>query len=175
MSAEEELREQAEEAKHPFDKKVAASMAGIAAALAVVAMLGHIATTEELLNQQRASDQWAYYQAKSSRRYQSEITRDVLAAIGSEKALAGSEKYSKNVEKYEKDGQEVQEKAREFDKESEIKGRQALRLHLGSVFLEVAIVFASLAILTRRHVVWILSLISGVAGLGIALSTLVVA
>ena len=48
----------------------------IAAALAIVSVLGHLAATEELLNQQRASDQWSFYQAKSIRRYESEIARE---------------------------------------------------------------------------------------------------
>jgi len=61
MSTDEELREHSEHAKEPFDKKVAGTMAILAAALAVVSVLGHIFTTEELLEQQKASDQWAYY------------------------------------------------------------------------------------------------------------------
>ena len=68
MASADELQEHAEHAREPFDKRVAATMAIIAALLAVVSVLGHIATTEELLNQQKASDQWAYYQAKSIRR-----------------------------------------------------------------------------------------------------------
>jgi hypothetical protein len=82
MELSEELKEHAEEARGPFDRNVAVSMAIIAAALAVATVLGHIATTEELVNQQRAADQWAFYQAKQMRRYQSEIARDLLAAIG---------------------------------------------------------------------------------------------
>ena len=53
MSPDEELREHAEHARAPFDKKVAATMAMIAAALAVVSVFGHISTTEELLLQQK--------------------------------------------------------------------------------------------------------------------------
>ena len=60
MSTAEELQEEIEKVKEPFDKKVAATMAILAAALAVVSVLGHIMTTEELLEQQKASDQWSY-------------------------------------------------------------------------------------------------------------------
>ena len=81
MSVEEELQEEIEKAKEPFDKHVAATMAILAAFLAVVAVLGHIMTTEELLLQQKASDQWSYYQAKSIRRYQSEVARDLFAGM----------------------------------------------------------------------------------------------
>lgn len=168
MSVAEELQEHAEHAQNPFDKHVAATMAIIAAALAVVSVLGHITTTEELLNQQKASDQWSYYQAKSIRRYVSEVARDTFAAMKNDKQ---SEQYAKNAEKYKKDDEEISEKAKELETESRLKGRQALRLHFGEVFLEVSIVFASLAILSKRALLWYAAIAGGLLGVGIALST----
>jgi Domain of unknown function (DUF4337) len=168
MSSAEELQEHAEHAQGPFDKRVAGSMAIIAALLAVVSVLGHITTTEELLNQQRASDQWAYYQAKSIRRYESEIARDLFATMKNE---ALSEQYVKNAEKYKKDDEEIQKEAKTLEDESHLRGRQALRLHFGEVFLEVAIVFASLAILSKRAVIWYAAIVLAIVGVGIASST----
>jgi len=81
MSVEEELQENAEKAKEPFDRKVALTMAIIAAVMALVSVAGQVLTTEELLNQQKASDQWAFYQAKDIRRYESDIARDMMAAL----------------------------------------------------------------------------------------------
>ena len=78
MSVKEELHEHAEHARDPFDKRVAATMAMVAAALAFVSVAGHFYTTRELINQQLASDQWAWYQAKSIRRYVSEFARDTM-------------------------------------------------------------------------------------------------
>jgi len=168
MSVGEELQEHSQHAQGPFDKRVAATMAIIAAAMAIVSVLGHLTTTEELLNQQKASDQWSYYQAKSIRRYQSEVARDLFAAMKNEKQ---SEQYAKNVEKYRKDDEEISKQARELEDESHVKGRQALRLHFGEVFLEIAIVFASLAILTKRAVVWFGAIALGSAGVVIATTT----
>jgi hypothetical protein len=145
MSVNEELSEGAEHAKEPFERTVAVSMAIIAAALAVVSVLGHIFANEELLAQQRASDQWAYYQAKSIRRYNSDIARDIFKTLSKE-AAPMVEKYVKNVEKYEKEGEEIQGEARKLEDESKFNGRRALRMHAGEVFLEIGIVFASLAI-----------------------------
>jgi hypothetical protein len=170
MSVEEELQEHAEHAHNPFDKRVAGTMAIIAAALAVVSVMGHLMTTEELLNQQKASDQWSYYQAKSIRRYESEIARDMFAAMKNDK----SEQYAKNVEKYKKDDEEIQKEARALENESHLRGRQALRLHFGEVFLEVSIVFASLAILSKRPLLWYLGIAGGVAGATIAITTLLI-
>lgn len=162
MSVEEELHEHAGHAKDPFDRQVALCMAIIAALLAVVSVFGHIMTTEELLMQAKASDQWSYYQAKSIRRYESEVAKDIFKDRTGQEALA--EKYQKNVEKYTKEGEEIQEKAREFEHEGELAGRHALRLHFGEVFLEIAIVFSSLAILTKRRMFFWLAILGGASG-----------
>ena len=47
---------------------VSLTMAILAVLVATVSLLGHRAHTEEILMQTRATDQWAYYQAKNMRR-----------------------------------------------------------------------------------------------------------
>jgi hypothetical protein len=165
MSVDEELREHTEHAREPFDKRVAATMAILAAFLAVVSVFGHIMTTEELLSQQRASDQWSYYQAKSIRRYQSEVARDLFSAM---KLQDQSAQYQKNAEKYRKDDDDIQQEAQGLEHESHVHGRRALGFHFGEVFLEFSIVLASLAILTKRAWLWHASILSGTIGVVVA-------
>ena len=165
MSTEEELQESSKEARDPFDKRVAATMAILAAGLAVVSVLGHIMTTEELLNQQRASDQWTYYQAKSIRRYQSEVARDLFTSM---KMEAQSQQYQKNAEKYRSDDDDIQKEAQGLERESRLAGRKALGFHFGEVFLEFSIVLASLAILTKKGFLWLASIASGALGAALA-------
>jgi hypothetical protein len=171
MSLDEELSEHAKEAKAPFEKKVAASMAVIAAALAVVSVFGQLYANEELLAQQKSSDQWAFYQAKSIRRYDSEIARDLFKNMTGAVAAQAAESYTKSAEKYEKEGDEIQNEAQKLGAESNLKGRQALRLHIGEIFLEIGIVFATLAILTKRNLVWWTAIMSASVGAAIAITT----
>jgi len=166
MSVEEELQEHAEHAREPFDRTVALTMAVIAAVMAVVSVAGHILTTEELLGQQRASDQWAYYQAKDIRRYESDVARDMMAALSA--GPAAINKYAANVERYDKERSEIQNEAKKLEEESHVHGAQALRTHIGEVFLEIAIVLASLAILMKRRPMWYASMLSALVGAGIA-------
>ena len=168
MSTEEELQEHAEHAHGPFDKRVAGSMAIIAAGLAVVSVLGHYFTTEELMAQQKASDQWSYYQAKSIRRYESGSFADILAAV---RAPDAAQKYKSNVAKYESDMKEISEKATDLERERDLQHHRALRLDIGEVFLEIAIVLASLAILSKRSYLWWVGLVSGAGGAVIAATT----
>jgi hypothetical protein len=171
MSIDEELSEHAKEAKEPFDKKVAASMAVIAAVLAVVSVFGQLYANEELLAQQKSSDQWSYYQAKSIRRYESDVARDMFKAMSGEQSARAAEAYAKNSERYESEGDEIQNEAKKLGAESDLKGRQALRLHIGEIFLEIGIVFATLAILTKRELVWWTSMSSAGVGAAIAITT----
>jgi hypothetical protein len=170
MSVEEELQENVEKAKEPFDRKVALTMAVIAAMMALVSVSGQVLTTEELLLQQKASDQWAFSQAKDIRRYDSEVARVVLNAVSG--APAAITIYAANSERYEKEKNEIQNEAKKLEKERDVSSAQALRAHLGEVFLEIAIVLASLAILTKRQPMWFASILSGLLGAGIAATAL---
>ena len=168
MSVSEELHEHAEHASDPLSRKVAATMGIIAATLAIVAVAGHIMTTEELLNQQKASDQWAYYQAKALRRYQSDVASDILSAMSGEASAKLAEKYKGNMERYSSEAEEIKKQAEELAAESAVAGRRAIRLHFGEVFLEIAIVVCSLAILTKREFAWHAAILSGGIGLVLA-------
>lgn len=172
MSVTEELSENTEHAKAPFDKKVAASMAVIAAGLAVVSVYGQLFANEELLKQAKASDQWSYYQAKSIRRYESDIARDMFKGMSGEGGAAGVAKYAANMERYQKESEEIQNEAKGLEQESEFKGRQALRMHIGEIFLELGIVLASLAILTKRESMWYAAMLSAAGGGAIAATIL---
>jgi len=172
MSVNEELEEQVEHVRQPFERMVAVSMATIAALLAIVSVLGHILSTDELLAQQKASDQWAYYQAKAIRRYESDIARDLLAAVSAGQSAV--QKYAANLTRYENEANEIQGEAQKLEAESHIRGRQALRVHFGEVFLEIAIVLASLAILTKRKDIWYISMLSAAGGLAAAATTVLI-
>jgi len=147
MSVNEELEEHVHHAHEPFDKTVAGTMAIIAALLAIVSVLGQHFNTEKLLNQQKSSDQWAYYQAKDIRRYAALVAQDTLSQMKSDpKAI---DKYIQDGNRYKKQSAEIQDKARDFEKERDKAGQRADYFHIGEVFLEVAIVLSSLCILMR--------------------------
>src|SRR5580693_1745010 len=84
-----ELKERAEKARE--DRSLAAvslTMAAVAVFVAVVSLLGHRAHTEEVVLQAKASDQWAYYQAKSIREHEDELVGDLSVAVASNDAAA---------------------------------------------------------------------------------------
>ncbi len=169
-----ELQENAEHGReNPSLAPISVTMAILAVCVAVVSLLGHRSHTEELLMQNRATDQWAYYQAKNIRLHNYDMGLDMLPLIDfKDKEQAGKvqEKYKAQVDRYTKEQTEIEEQAKDLEAESARAQRKADRFDMGEVFLEIALVISSLALLSRRRVFWFLGILSGVAGLGIAVT-----
>jgi hypothetical protein len=173
-----ELHEQAEEgAHHASLAPVTVTMAILAVLVATVSLLGHRAHTEELLSQTRATDQWAYYQAKDIRRHTYELFLDetsVFALQNSEQVEKLKEKYSKEVERYRDEGKEIEAEATKAEDEVKVERRRADRFDLGEVMLEAALVICSITLLTRKRVFWILGSVLGICGVAIAAAGLLI-
>jgi hypothetical protein len=167
-----ELEEHAEEGReHPSLAPISVTMAILAVCVAVVSLLGHRAHTEELLAATQASDQWAYYQAKNIRRNNYEMGVDLLALVefkDKQQAEKVLEKYHQQVDRYTKEQTEIEDKAKELEKESALAQTKANRFDFGEVFLEVALVITSIALLTRKRVFWTLGMLLGAGGLVVA-------
>ncbi len=166
MPAADELEEHVHHAQEPFDKIVAATMAIIAAMLAVVSVLGTHFNSEMLLNQQLASDQWAYFQAKDIRRYAAQQEQDTLSELRA--APSAIQKYAQDVNRYKAEGVEIQRNAKDFEKERNTAGQRAKWFHFGEVFLEIAIVFSSLAILTKQKPIYVGGVVLALIGIGLS-------
>ncbi|MGA2435825.1 MAG: DUF4337 family protein, partial [Bryobacteraceae bacterium] len=105
---------------------------------------------------------------------QSEATKDLFSAMTAPVAAALAAKYEANIEKYKQEGEKIQEQARELDAESHVSGKRALRLHFGEVFLEIAIVLASLALISKRPLFWGIAIACASTGAVIAVTTLLI-
>jgi len=168
--SEELLSERVEEARSAFDRNVAMTMALIAVLLATDALFGHRAHTEELLNQAKASDQWAYYQAKTVRRTTFEVGSELarLAPAQTPEASSVIAGFRDTAARYERESKEIEEQAREYERERDQYARRADRYDLAEIFLEVSIVTCSLAILTKRRQIWLGS--GAVAAVGVLIA-----
>jgi hypothetical protein len=174
----EELQENAEHAAHePNLAPVTITMAIFAVLVAATGLLGHRAHTEEMLNQTKATDQWAYYQAKNIRQKNYELFIDetsVFALQNSEQTQKIKEKYQKEVEKYKDQQKDIKNEAESAENDVLIEGRRADRFDLGEVMLEAALVICSITLLTRKKLFWAMGLVLGAAGVVIAASGLLI-
>jgi glucan-binding YG repeat protein len=172
-----ELEEQAEEAAQHNLAPVTVTMAILAVLVAAVSLLGHRAHTEEIVLQTKATDQWAYYQAKEIRRRNYELFVDemsVFALQNSEQANKSKEKYEKEIERYKEEGQDIQAEAKNAEKEVAVERRHADYFDLGEVLLEAALVICSITVLTRKRFFWYLGSALGIIGVGIGITGLLV-
>lgn len=180
MSSEElnELQEHAEHAKEdPTLAPVSVTMAALAVLVAVVSLLGHRAHTEEVVLQAKASDQWAYYQAKNVRRHVDELFLDLTSVQPTTDAatLAKSrDKYSQEATRYKDEQKEIEDKAHEMEAEVATERNRADRFDLAEVFLEIGLVITSITLLSGRRIFWGIGLVLAVVGIVVAATAFVV-
>ena len=168
------LRERVEEARSGLERQIAATMAILAVLLAVDSLFGHRAHTEEILNQAKASDQWAYYQAKAIRRTTNEVAAQLARSLstGSSPADKAVDGFTQTAQRYEHEAADIQKQAEELERDRDRQARLANHFDLAEIFFEVALVTCSVAILTKRRGIWLGSLVVAAAGLVVALSVL---
>ena len=109
-----ELHEHAEHAReHPDLAPVTLTMAVLAVLVATVSLLGHRTHTEEVILQNKVTDQWAYYQAKNIRRHTDELFADLTTIVASKDAEAAAklhEKYRAEADRYKDERKELDAK-----------------------------------------------------------------
>jgi uncharacterized protein DUF4337 len=176
-----ELSELQENAEHGAHEKslapVTVTMAVFAVLVASVSLLGHRSHTEEIILQTKATDQWAYFQAKDIRRHSYETFLDQLTVFtvqSADQAEKLKTKYEKEVDRYKDELKEIEEKARDNEKEMLLQQKRADRFDLGEVLLEAGLVICSITLLTRRRFYWAFGLLLGIAGVCVGVAGLFV-
>jgi len=173
-----ELQEHAEHAKHdPTLAPVSLTMAVLAVLVAVVSLMGHRAHTEEVILQARASDQWAYFQAKNIRGHEDKLFANLTAIVNSSQTEALTkirEEYLQESDRYKDDQKEIEGEARKLEQEVGIERKRADRYDLGEVFLEIGLVVTSITLLSGRRMFWQMGLVMGVLGVVVATTSLLV-
>jgi cell division protein FtsB len=116
---------------------------------------------EAVLKKADASNQWAFYQAKSTKQNLAELS-EAIATDPEKKA-----KYAADVKRYSTEKEEIKKKAEALEKQSDAadeKSRKELypheKLAQSMTFIQIAISLAAICVLTRRR--WML----GLAGIG---------
>lgn len=124
---------------------------------------------QSILKQAEASDQFAFYQAKSIKAHLDEVVVS-LSPEPETKAhyLADKEKEEKAKSAVLSAAQKLQVESKKLSEESEAKLKPHERLALALTFIQIAIALAAITVLTRRR--WLLwgSVISALAGVIVA-------
>lgn len=123
------------------------------------------------MKQAEASDQWAFYQARSVKGH----IDDATAALATDPAvkerfLAEKAREDAGRAEVQAEAQKLQAESRRLGEESESKLRPHERLALALTFIQIAIALAAITVLTRRR--WLLwgSVASAAIGIGTAVT-----
>ncbi len=127
-----------------------------------------------VLAQTQASDQWAYYQAKSIKETQYQVQRDAMNAIlpqaqrteAVNTQLAG---FEAEVKRYKAEKNEIAEEAKRMEAERDKARTYNTVYGQALMFLQVGILLSSLATINKANGYWYAGLAVGVVGVGFLL------
>ena len=148
----------------------------LALSTAIMAVLAALTTlymgkfsSRAIMSQGQESDQWAYYQAKSIKGHAFEINKKTLELqFLTQKGLSPEvaaeyqktlNKYSEEIKRYDAEKKEIKDKAEAIAKAKlkaqDMGGNFAYAL----IFLQIALMLASISSLTKRKYLWYIALI----------------
>jgi hypothetical protein len=117
-----------------------------------------------------ASNQWNYYQAKSSKQNLAELGMVLAAADKVEPFRAEAARYATEKNEIKAQAEKLEAQATEWDRRSEAELHQHHRWAQATTALQIAIALSAIALLTRRK--WLLYGVFGVSALGGVLGVL---
>ena len=172
-----ELHERGEKT---FSRRVALTTAIYAVVLSIAALGGNNSVKEMLLAQQQSSDQWAFYQAKVIREHQYRGQKMILETQLAEpsnvkgaerdKLEALSRKFADEEKRYNAEKKDIEKDARKLElARDQHRGRHPY-FEFGEVFLQIAIVSASVSILSTSRPMFWFSLVLAALGAGLTLN-----
>ncbi|GAA3769666.1 DUF4337 domain-containing protein [Terriglobus aquaticus] len=163
-----EFMEQQEKASETHMMAVSFSISVLAVLVALVTVLSHRAHTAAVLNQSRASDEWNLYQAKKIRQSNIATTISLLQVLkpgdaAAEKQIAD---FRQHTSKWDSDLSESEHRAHALEMQVEAEEHRASRYDAGEALLQIGVVLASITLLTRQRIYWLVALAIGLVGLG---------
>ena len=157
-----------------FTRRVALATAAYAVALAIASLGGSNAMKEMLLAQQEASNQWAFYQSKVVREHLNRGNKLMLETqLAEPSSLKGAErekfetlarKFADEEKRMAADKKEIEPKAKAAEALRDRNQTKDPYFDYAEVMLQIAIVTASISILSTSRPMFWFSLILAISG-----------
>ncbi len=127
-----------------------------------------------ILKQTQASNQWAYYQAKSIKAYLYELQKekletDLKLSPNIDEGVRNEyeqkiTKYGEQIRRYEQEKIDIQGQAQSLEKERDQAMVHSQQFGLAVIFLQLAILMSSIASLMKKKLMWVVGLMVGLLG-----------
>lgn len=163
-----------EESKEPWLNRMALATVILAVCATLSTFKAGGYSTQSVISQAQASDQWAFYQAKSTKQHLYEVQAEQLSlqaqALGAENparvAYARKEAdYRAAIGRYAGEKQVIQTRARELELQRDVAKLHGKPFGIAVIFLQVSILLNSIAGLMKARRIWWTAIPVGVAGL----------
>jgi hypothetical protein len=143
----------------------------------MVTVLGHREHTEAVLLQTRAADQWNEYQSRKLRVQELSLATDelTLGSSGASQAVqAKLTSYKAQMKKWQVELSEGSAEAQRLEQGVDVAERKAARFDMGEALLQIAVILASITLLTRHQRYAIAGVVLGIAGMVFAAAAFLV-
>lgn len=164
----------AEEKKEPWLNYLALSTVILAVCATLATFKGGGYSTRSVMSQTQASDQWAFFQAKSIKGYIYEMQKDRLELEKKSGTIPGGmlqdynkliEEYGNKVLKYDQEKTAIQNEAKRFESIRNDAQSHSQIFGIAVIYLQIAILLSSIAALLKIKTVWYLALGIGTVGI----------
>jgi hypothetical protein len=130
-------------------------------------------SNKSLISQARASDQWAFFQAKSIKSYLCEMQKERLEMDLHERKdpayvadLRGRiDSYNVKIKKFNIDKANITKDAKDLESQQADAKKHSEAFGMGVIFLQISILLSSIAALVKKSPMWYLGLVAGVIGI----------
>ena len=163
--------------KDSFASRIAAVTAILATIGAIFSYMGGATQANTMLyknnaaiKKTEASNQWNYYQAKSSKQNLSELAKTLTPASKKEFYTKEIERYKLEKAEIKKDADRLEAEVISWDKKSDAQLHEHHRWAQATTALQIAIALSAIALLSRKT--WLQWGVYGVAGIGVVLGVM---
>ena len=181
-----ELEHAAQGGHGEHDEKGKGMIAQIAVITAIIATIGAIfaymggATqanaglykNNAAIKKTEASNQWNFFQAKSTKQSLAEVSRDLSADAVKDKYQAKIDRYEKEKNEIKLAAEKLEKEATDWDKRSDEQMHQHHRWAQATTVLQISIAMAAIALLTRKR--WVEYVMFAAAAGGLVVGVLAV-
>lgn len=127
-----------------------------------------------VLAQNQASDQWAYYQAKSIRETQYQVQRDAMVAIlppdiRTESVNKQIAAFEEEIKRYKQEKNDITKEAQKLEIERDTARKYNTVFGQALMFLQVGILLSSLSSINKVNGYWYAGAFIGIMGVGLFL------
>ena len=150
------------EKREAWTKYVSLTIVIVAVIAAVAAQWSGKYGSQVMLSQTQASDQWAFFEAKSIKQHLDETTLMQLAQTADANnptVAAQIQKLKETVARYDKEKAEIKGRAEALEKKRDNAGKHGGKMGLAVSIFTIAIATASICTVTKKKPLWFAAMI----------------